>query len=370
MRKKYHVLFLLSFISFISFILVPLYPVAAAQETTAQLSDLKVFVTGGSQFKPSFSSNHRKYSLWVQSDITTVMIQAITVSPSDHLEINHMKVASSDLYSAKLLSGNNRFKITVTDAAGTAKKYSLHIIRENIQPVVDKFLKYTYTDMQTGTTMEYRLFKPANYSMLKSYPLVLFLHGSGECGTDNEAQLTANQGAIIWAKSKEQAKNPCFVLAPQARYTWNDDPAATPANKAADLDMAVKVLNRVVESYHIDKNRLYATGVSDGGSAVWRLNETYPDLFAAMVPVCGSGDPSQASKLVNKPIWAFHAEADPIVSVEGSRSMIQAIQSAGGLPLYTEYPQNTYIYPMAHYSWILAYQDYEMRKWLFQQIKK
>jgi predicted peptidase len=368
MRKKYHVLF--SFISFMILVLFPLYPVVAAQETTAQLADLKIFVTGQSQLKPYFSSAHRRYSLLVQSDVTTVMIQAITVAPNDHLEINHMKVASSDLYTAKLHSGKNKFKITVTNPAGIAKQYSVHIVRENIQPVVDKFLKYTYTDMQTGTTMEYRLFKPDHYSMLKSYPLVLFLHGSGECGTDNEAQLIANQGATIWAKKEEQVKNPCFVLAPQARYTWNDDPAATPANRAADLDMAVKVLQRVVESYHIDKNRLYATGVSDGGSAVWRLNEAYPSLFAAMVPVCGEGDPTQADKIVGKPIWAFHAEADPIVSVEGSRAMIQAVRGAGGLPLYTEYPQITYIYPIAHYSWILAYQDHKMRKWLFQQIKK
>ena len=182
MRKKYHVLF--SFISFMILVLFPLYPVVAAQETTAQLADLKIFVTGQSQLKPYFSSAHRRYSLLVQSDVTTVMIQAITISPDDHLEINHMKVASSDLYTAKLHSGKNKFIITVTNPAGIVKQYSVHIVRENIQPVVDKFLKYTYTDMQTGTTMEYRLFKPNNYSMLKSYPLVLFLHGSGECGVE------------------------------------------------------------------------------------------------------------------------------------------------------------------------------------------
>jgi len=368
MQNKHPILF--SFILCMILLFVPIYPVMAAQDTTPQLSDLKVFITGQSQLKPNFSSNHQRYNLLVQSDITTVMIQAITISPNDRLEINHMKIASRDLYPAKLHSGKNKFKITVTNPAGITKKYSLHIIQENIQPVVDKFLKYTYTDMQTGTTMEYRLFKPDNYSMLKSYPLVLFLHGSGECGTDNEAQLLANQGATIWAKPEEQAKNPCFVLAPQARYTWNDDPVAIPANRATDLDMAVKVLQRVVESYHIDKTRLYATGVSDGGSAVWRLNEAYPALFAASVPVCGEGDPTQADKLVDKPIWAFHAEADPIVSVEGSRGMIQALHDAGSFPLYTEYPKNTYIYPIAHYSWILAYQDHEMRKWLFQQIKK
>ena len=341
----------------------------ADSSTGAELSDISLFATGGIQLSPPFSSNQKKYKVFVNSDITNVVIKAIVTSPQGNLKINNTDVVSGAGYSAKLETGKNKFKLEVINSNGLSKDYMLNIIRENIQPVVDTFSELTYTDIETGTTMFYRLFKPVNYNPAQAYPLVLFLHGSGECGTDNEAQLIANQGATIWAKPEEQAKHPCFVLAPQARHTWTEDSVAT-NNPMEDLNMAVKVLHTVIGNYHIDKNRLYATGISDGGFGVWALNEIYPDLFAAMVPVCGGGDPTQAYKLVNKPVWAFQGEGDPIVSVKYNRNMISALRNLGATPLYTEYPRETYIYPVAHYSWVLAYQTQDMRDWLFNQVKK
>jgi len=351
------------------------HPVFASKESIAdsstgvELSDISLSATDGIRLSPPFSSNQKKYKVFVNSDITNLVIKAIVASPQGRLKINNTDVVSGEGYSAKLEIGKNQFKLEVMDSNGLSKDYMLTIIRENIQPVVDKFSEFTYTDIETGTTMSYRLFKPVNYNPAQAYPLVLFLHGSGERGTDNKAQLIANQGATIWAKPEEQAKHPSFVLAPQARYTWTGDSVDT-NNPQEDLNMAAKVLHRVIESYHIDKNRLYATGVSDGGFGVWALNEIYPDLFAALVPVCGGGDPSQAYKLVNKPIWAFQGEGDPIVSVKYNRNMISALRISGATPLYTEYPRETYIYPVAHYSWVLAYQTQEMREWLFAQVKK
>lgn len=96
----------------------------------------------------------------------------------------------------------------------------------------------------------------------------------------------------------------------------------------------------------------------------------YPGKFAALVPICGGGDPAQAAKLVNKPIWAFHAADDPIIPVSYSQNMIKAIKAAGGNPKYTEYPAGSYIKPVAHFVWVPAYANAEMREWLFQQVKK
>jgi len=336
----------------------------------ATLADITLYGTGGVKLAPTFSADQLKYRVSVNSDITNLLIRA-TMAEADTMKINGEDVKSGDDYNAKLAVGKNKFELTVTSASGEEKTYTIYVKRENIKPVVDKFLKLTYTDTAAGETMPYRLFVPENYDASKAYPLVLFLHGSGERGDDNEAQLTANQGATIWAKPDEQAKHPCFVLAPQAHsgegfdLTEGDQHGAIELSD--DLTLALKIMDQVTANYNIDKKRLYATGVSQGGFGVWDVNEAYPNLFAAMVPVCGGGNLQFASKLVNKPIWAFHAEADPIVSVNFSRDMINAIRNDGGKPMYSEFPRELFIKPMAHYSWVLAYQTSEMRDWLFRQ---
>lgn len=342
----------------------------AASDATTELMDISLWATGGIQLSPPFSSNYKKYNAYVNNDVTNVVIKVTAKSPQTKIKINANVIEpnTGNGYMAKLNVGINKFRFIVTGKDGSTEKYILHITRENIQPVVDKFLKLTYTDMETGTTMQYRLFKPEYYNPENSYPMVLFLHGSGECGSDNEAQLLATQGATVWAKPEEQARHPCFVLAPQAQDTWLDD--VDNKKGTSDIDMALKVLDRVMESYNIDKNRLYATGVSDGATGVWNLNQKEPALFAAMVPVCGIGDPEQAYKLIDKPIWVFHGEGDPVISVNYARDMIQSLRNLGANPLFTEYPRETYIYPIAHYSWISAYQTREMRDWVFSQVKK
>ncbi len=227
--------------------------------------------------------------------------------------------------------------------------------------------------------MPYRLFVPEGAEAGKTYPLVLFLHG-GERGDDNEKQITANQGPTIWAKPEEQAKRPCFVLAPQARNAADGGFGITrdAENKLSlarvfevspDSEMAMKVLKQVMSEYPVDASRVYATGLSQGGYGTWDLNLKYPDVFAAMVPICGGGDPALAANIVNKPIWAFHAAADPIIPVSHSRNIIQALRNLGGNPRYTEYPVDTYIWPIAHFAWVPTYQNVEMREWLFNQKK-
>lgn len=341
----------------------------AAGNAAPVLSAISLSATGGAELSPPFSSGHRKYRVFVNSDVEHIVVNAIAEKPLTLMKINNSEVASGANYATKLAVGKNEIRLVLTNDEALSQEYVLTIVRENIQPIADAFLKGSYTDAETGETMSYRLFKPAAYSPTKSYPLVLFLHGSGEYGTDNQAQLMANQGAIIWAKPEEQAKHPCFVLAPQAATSWVEE-SVGPEHPVADIAMAVKVLKRVRDSYHVDGGRLYATGISDGGMGVWKLNETYPELFAAMVPVCGGGDPQQAYKLINKPIWAFHGEGDPVVPVNDTRAMVNALRELAARPLYTEYPRESYIYPMAHCSWVLAYQTPEMRNWLFNQVKK
>jgi predicted peptidase len=93
----------------------------------------------------------------------------------------------------------------------------------------------------------------------------------------------------------------------------------------------------------------------------WDLLARKPELFAAAVPICGGGDEKTAPAIAKIPIWVFHGAKDPAVKVERSRNMVKALKDAGGSPKYTEYPNE------AHASWVPAYKDAEMMKWLFAQ---
>lgn len=248
-----------------------------------------------------------------------------------------------------------------------------------ITPIVDDFEKLTYKD-ESGNTMNYRLFEPKKEEG-KKYPLVLFLHGSGERGDDNILHLTGNEGALVWADPEQQAKNPAYVLAPQAlaeeelTMYWKDEPNYT---------TMFNLLKETIEKYDIDENRIYVIGMSNGGIGTWNIIEKNPDLFAAAVPICGIGDlnnlklgdeykpledNSSYKNIKDMPIWIFHAEDDPLVDVRYSRDALKAIEDLGGTSVkYTEYPEGT-VMPMGHFSWVPALQDKEMIDWLFSQSK-
>ena len=221
-----------------------------------------------------------------------------------------------------------------------------------------------------GYTMPYRLFVPSGYDSNTSYPLVLFLHGAGERGTDNNAQLTANRGATLWAENANQAAFPCFVVAPQCpsnaqwvntnwsngSYSVDNIPVST------ELKMVKDLLETLKTQYNIDGSRLYVTGISMGGYGTWDFILRYPGMFKAAIPICGAGDPSKASLIASLPLRVFHSSDDPIVPVSGSRDMVNAINAQGPNnrnPFYTEYTDQ------GHFSWVNAYNSSGLVSWLF-----
>lgn len=215
-----------------------------------------------------------------------------------------------------------------------------------------------------GDTLPYRLLLPPEFEERKVYPVVLFLHGAGERGDDNEAQLT--WGVTHFAEKKFRQDHPAIVIAPQApedeywaNLNWREEGVRLTEEPRKPLAMAYELLNELIEEYPADTGRVYITGLSMGGFGTWDLIARYPDMFAAAMPVCGGGDPEQADKLTELPIWNFHGAEDDIVPPEMSRKMIRAIREAGGLPGYTEYPG------VGHDSWIPAYSDRQALEWLF-----
>jgi predicted peptidase len=215
------------------------------------------------------------------------------------------------------------------------------------------------------------LLKPKAVDKEEKYPLVMLLHGIGERGDDNEVQL--KWGAKKFASDENRVKYPCFVAVPQCPK--NDFWASALRDLAKDfkmseeptlaLQLTLELIGILQDEFpQIDPDRLYITGLSMGGFGTWEAIQRKPDLFAAAVPICGGGDVSKAGPLKKLPIWVFHGAKDQLVNPKWSRDMVEAIKKAGGDPKYTEYPS------IDHFSWIPAYSDPELFRWLFNQKKR
>lgn len=217
----------------------------------------------------------------------------------------------------------------------------------------------------------WRLLSPATIEPGRRYPVVLFLHGAGERGDDNTAQLKYLPAWL--AEPAARAEYPCFVIAPQCRTDrrWADvawaDPASSPQAAEPTTDMAGviamldEVLTRPPTGAAVDPDRVYLTGLSMGGFGTWDLAARSPERFAAILPICGGYDERTAPRLVRLPTWVAHGAADKVVSVERSRSMVAALKAAGGSPTYMELPG------VGHDSWTPTYRDPAALAWLFGQ---
>ena len=217
-----------------------------------------------------------------------------------------------------------------------------------------------------GAQLGYRLLKPSQIDAAKKYPLVLFLHGAGERGTDNQQQL--KNGAPAFLKPDAREKYPCFVLAPQCppdkKWTTVKDwvgPNPFVEEPSEPMKLVFGAVDAVLKEFPIDQDRLYVTGLSMGGYGTWDIITRQPTRWAAAVPVCGGGDVAKIAPAKGMAIWAFHGAIDPTVPVIRSREMIAALVAAGGKPLYSEYPY------VKHDSWTTAYGEPELMHWMFAQ---
>jgi len=214
----------------------------------------------------------------------------------------------------------------------------------------------------------YRFLFPDNDTS-RRYPLVIFLHGSGERGNDNNAQL--KWGVMNFATDENMKKYPAFVIAPQCplNMAWSNTTRGkngeivlqnTPSRP---MQLLMEVIGDVIKKFHVDTNRIYITGLSMGGYGTFDALERYPHFFAAAVPVCGSGDISKAASIAHIPLWMFGGANDPTVNPNLLYDMVNALIKAGAHPGFTEYPN------VGHFSWIAAYNDPMMIAWLFSQHK-
>ena len=213
--------------------------------------------------------------------------------------------------------------------------------------------------------MPYRLFRPQAAGKL---PLVMYLHGSGGLGDDNEKQLGLGNifGTRVWALPGNQKRFPCYVVAPQTdrgwiRYDFSKQPAQVVPGLGDGSRLALEIVDRLRHEFPIDERRMYVTGQSMGGAGAWNVIAYRPRFFAAAVICCGSLSAEDGTAAIDTPLWNFHGDSDTTVPVSVSRDRMTARRKAGGRPLYTEYAG------IDHNAWQWAYTEPELITWLFAQ---
>lgn len=226
------------------------------------------------------------------------------------------------------------------------------------------------TVMVAGAPRAYQVFVPAHRAANQPTPVVLFLHGSGERGSDGENQTKAGLGPYLRSHAQEF---PAIVVFPQVEENgeW----------MGANVDMALAATEAATREFNGDPQRTYLTGLSMGGYGTWEIALKAPRRFAALVPICGAvlppnderalyvtdvasaADPyaALAGRLKHLPIWIFHGGRDETVLPADDRKTFAALKAAGGDVKYTEFPE------AGHNSWDATYDHAPMWAWLFAQ---
>jgi len=201
----------------------------------------------------------------------------------------------------------------------------------------------------TGSNVEYFIHIPEGYKESeKPWPLILFLHGAGSVGEELD-KIKRNGLARTLAAKAEHPVRKFLVVSPQSqRRGWN-------------TRVLNALLNHVIKTYQVDEQRVYLTGLSMGGYGSWSMAAAYPNRFAAVVPICGGGNPATAEKIKGIPIWVFHGEKDTVVPFSQSERMVKALEEVGGKVKFTRYPE------AGHDAWTETYRNPKLYEWLLEQ---
>lgn len=231
-------------------------------------------------------------------------------------------------------------------------------VSEGVRKQAERFEPRTYLTPD-GDSLQYRLMIPLDYDSTQKYPLVVCLHGSSGCGSDNMKQVAESLPAYLLSQPENRRKYPGFLFVPQCplHFGWGG------ISGLPGVDSLVfGAISSLQQEFSIDVDRYYVCGHSLGGYGTWHLISMHPEMFAAAIPAAGEGDPAVAYKIINVPVWAFHGAKDRHVPVSGSRDMVAAIRRAGGTPRYTaEFPDEN------HHIWRNIADTPGLLEWLFAQ---
>lgn len=206
--------------------------------------------------------------------------------------------------------------------------------------------------IEISVKLDYVLYTPDGYDDSKEdFPLIVFLHGAGERGKD--LSKVSVHGPLQYIKDGNKIDAVILApLCPDGIY-WQPHEVAA-------------LVKKVIKESRIDENRVYLTGLSMGGYGVWATGGEYPELFAALAPVCGAiyrPIYRNAFHLKKIPIWVFHGALDDVVLPENSNKMVKALKDSGNDVKYTIYPFTN------HNSWTETYNNHDLYKWMLAQKK-
>lgn len=267
---------------------------------------------------------------------------------------------------------DERWHVNYYRSANLFTKKGRHISDHNMVLAAVSLLRsssYLYRrHLTNGDTLPFRILYPSNFNPNIKYPLVLFLHGAGERGNDNLAQLT--HGSQLFLDSIE--RYPAIVIFPQCKsdqyWASVDVTRASGKNEfifkdsqrpTEELQKVIALLQKMQQTSYVDNARLYVGGLSMGGMGTWELLWRLPNTFASAIPICGGGLVSNASKIGSTKIWAFHGDQDQVVDVKYTQDMINALKDLGKMPKFTIYEG------VNHNSWTPAFAERQLLNWLF-----
>ena len=242
--------------------------------------------------------------------------------------------------------------------------------RIDFTDLTELFIAHTYT-AKDGTIIPYRIYVPSDYDPInQTTPLIVFFHGAGERGINNQGQLYNFMPDIFSLEDSPYAE--AIIIAPQcpSGQQWVDTPwsngsySINQVKESNELGAVVELIGEIEKEYRPDVNRYYAIGLSMGGFATWDIIMRHPDLFAAAMPICGGGDPSQAENIKDIPIWTFHGTADSSVPYKGTAEMSETLTLAGSTVF-----KFTSMQSYSHNIWGNVGSIRAHGEWLLQQVK-
>jgi poly(3-hydroxybutyrate) depolymerase len=241
-----------------------------------------------------------------------------------------------------------RLLVTLTVVAFVSTTATLTRADETARGFVDRVFK------DDAGSHKYVVFVPEAYTADKSWPVILFLHGAGERGTDGKKQTQVGLGPLVKSRAKSF---PFVVVFPQSENLEGRLLTGWEA-KTPDSQRALAILDAVEKDYRIDPKRRVLTGWSMGGVGTWSVAAATPKRWSAVVPLAGGGDPMTVASLKSMPVWAFHGGQDGAILPGRSQEMVDALRKAGGRVTYTEVPQ------AGHDVWKTAYDNDTLYDWM------
>ena len=229
--------------------------------------------------------------------------------------------------------------------------------------------------IKQSDTLQYRIMLPKGFDETKQYPVILFLHGAGERGDDNKAQLV--HGSKLFASKENRDDFPAIVIFPQcprnsywanAKVDRTSKPLKIefPLNiqPTKPMELVMQLMDDMVSKHYVNKQQIYVGGLSMGGMGTFEIVYRKPGLFAAAFSICGAGNP-KATKVYAQttPFWVFHGANDDVVNPQSSVKMVDGILEHGGKPNFTLYGKDN------HNSWDSAFAEPELLSWLFSNKK-